>query len=192
MCPFKTVSITEYNLSCDLEDGSIFLYNLVDWRIYLMGFITEELLVGIFCCCSVTKSCLTLQPHALQQARFLRSPLSPRVCSDSCPLIPWCCLTTSSSAALFSFCLQSLPASGYYPISWLYASSGQSTVASASVLSMNIQVWFPLGLIGLISLQSNGFSIVFSSTTIWKHQFTSAQLSLWSNSHIHTWLIEKL
>ena len=59
MCPFKTVSITEYNLSCDLEDGSIFLYNLVHWKIYLMGYITEELLVGIFCC-SFTKSCLTL------------------------------------------------------------------------------------------------------------------------------------
>ena len=144
MCPFKTVSITEYNLSCDLEDGSIFLYNLVDWRIYLMGYITEEPLVGIFCCCSVTKSCLTLQPHALQQARFLCSPLSARVCS----LIRWCCLTISSSAALFSFCLQSFPASGSYPISWLYASSGQSTIASASVLSMNVQVWFPLGLIG--------------------------------------------
>ena len=157
-----------------------------------MGYITEELLVGIFCCCSFTKSCLTLQPHALQHARFLCSPLSPRVCSNSCPLIRWCCLTISSSAAPFSFCVQSFPASKSFPIAQFYASSGQSTVASVSVLSVNTQVWFPLGLTGLISLQSEGFSRVFSSTTIWKHQFTSAQLSLWSSSHIHTWLMGNL
>ena len=83
-------------------------------------------------------------------------------------------------------------ASKSFPIAQFYASSGQSTVASVSVLSVNTQVWFPLGLTGLISLQSEGFSRVFSSTTIWKHQFTSAQLSLWSSSHIHTWLMGNL
>ena len=75
---------------------------------------------------------------------------------------------------------------------WLFASGGQTIGASVSVsvLPMNIQGWFPLGLIGLISLQSKGFSRVFCSTTFWKHQFFGAQSSLWSNSHIHTWPLE--
>ena len=88
-------------------------------------------------------------------------------------------------------CLQSFPASGSFPVSQLFASGGQSIGASASVLPMNIQDWFPLGLTGLISLLSKGLSSVFSSTTIWKRQFFSAQPSLWSNSHIHTWLLGK-
>ena len=85
------------------------------------------------------------------------------------------------------------PASGSFPVSQFFTSSSQSTGVSAlaSVLPMNIQVWFPLGLTGLISLQSKGFSQVLYSTTVQKHQFFSAQLSLWSNSHIHTWLLEK-
>ena len=80
------------------------------------------------------------------------------------------------------------------PMSQLFASGGQRTgaSASASVLSVNIQGWFPLGLTGLISLLAKGLSRVFSSTTIWKHQFSSTQSSLWSNSHIHTWLLEKV
>ena len=85
------------------------------------------------------------------------------------------------------------PASGSFPMSQFFASGGQSigASASASVLPMNIQGWFPLGLIGLISLQSKGLSRVFSNTTVQKHQFFSTQASLWSNSHIHTWLLEK-
>ena len=96
-------------------------------------------------------------------------------------------LMISSSAASFLFCLYSLPASGLFPMSWLFTSGGQSTGAStsASVLSMNIQDLFPLKLTGLISLQSKGFSRVFSSTTIQKHQFFGPQPALWSNSHIH-------
>ena len=92
----------------------------------------------------------------------------------------------------FSF-LQSFPASGSFPKSWLFASDGQSTgaSASASVLPMNIRAWFPLGLTGLISLLPKGHSRVFSSTTIQKHQFFSAQPSLWSNFHIRIWLLEK-
>ena len=92
----------------------------------------------------------------------------------------------------FSSCLQSFPASGSFSVSWLFAWGGQSigASASASVLSVNIQDWFPLGLTGLISLQSKGLSRVSSNTTIEKHQFFSAQLSLWSNSLIHTWLLE--
>ena len=94
----------------------------------------------------------------------------------------------------FSSCFQYFPASGSFLMSWLFASGGQSigVSASASVLLMNIQCWFPFGLIGLISLQSKGLSRVFSNTTVQKHQLFSTQPSLWSNSHIHTWLLEKL
>ena len=88
-----------------------------------------------------------------------------------------------------SFCTQFFPASGSFLISQLFTSGGQSIgiSASVSVLPINIQNWFPLGLAGLISLQSRGLSRVFSNTIVWKHQFFGAQLSLWSNSHIHTW-----
>ena len=81
----------------------------------------------------------------------------------------------------------------FFPVSWLFASGGQMIGISASALvpPMNIQDWFPLGLTGLISLQSKGLSRVFSNTTVQKHQFFGAQPSLWSNSHIHTWLLEK-
>ena len=143
------------------------------------------------CCCSASKSCLTLQPHKLQHSRLPCPSLSPGVCSNSCPLSQWCYLTILSSVAPFSFCPQYFPASESVPMSWLFASGGQSIGASASVLPMNIQDWFPLGLTGLISLQSKGLSRVLSSTTVQKHQFFSAQISLWSNSHIHTWLLEK-
>ena len=121
------------------------------------------------CCCSVTKSCLTLQPHGLQHTRLLCPPLSPRVCSDSCPLSWWCYRIISSSITPFS-CPQSFPAAASFPMSQLFASGGQSTGASASapVLPMNIQGWLPLGWTGLISLQSKGLSKVFSSTTIRK------------------------
>ena len=89
--------------------------------------------------------------------------------------------------------LQSLSASRTFPMSWLFTSGGQSIGASASssVLPMNIQGWFPLGLNGLTSLLSKGLSRIFSRNTIQKHQFFGAQPSLWSNSHIHTWLLEK-
>ena len=89
--------------------------------------------------------------------------------------------------------LQSFPASRLFPVSQFFALGGQSigASASASVLPMNIQDWFPLGLTGLISLQFKGLSRVFSSITIQKHQFFILQPSLWSNSHIHTWLLEK-
>ena len=134
----------------------------------------------------------SLQPHGLQHNSLPCPTLSSGVCSNSCPLSQWCYLTISCSAAAFSFCLQSFPASGSFPMSQLFASDDQSTGASASisVLPMNIQGWFPLGLTGLISLRSKGLSRVFSSTIIWKYQFFGAHLFLWSNSHIHTWLME--
>ena len=102
----------------------------------------------------------SLQPHGLHHARLPCPSPSPGACSNSCPLSRWCYLTISSSAALFPFCLQSFPASGSFPMSWLLTSGDQSigASASASVLPMDIQSWFPLGLTGLISLQFKGFS----------------------------------
>ena len=130
--------------------------------------------------------------HGLQHPRLPCPSLFPRVCSNSCLLSQWCHPTISLSASLFS-CLQCLPTSGSFPVTELFASHGQSigASASASVLPMNIQDWFPLGLTGLISLLYRGLARVFSSTIVWKHQFFGAQPSLWSNSHIHTWLLEK-
>ena len=187
----------------------------------------------------------SLRPHGLQQARPPCPSPIPGVYSNSCPLSQWCHPTISSSVIPF-FYLQSFPASGSFPMSWLFASGSQSIRASASVLPMNIQGWFllglthfisllskglsrvfssttvkkhqfftsggqstrasalasvipmsiqdwfPLGLTGWISLQSKGLSRVFSNTTVQKHQFFGIQPSLWSNSHIHTWLLEKL
>ena len=133
----------------------------------------------------------SLQPHGWQHARLPCPSPSPRACSNSCRLSQWCHPTISSSVVPFSFCLRSFPASGSFLMSRLFASGGQSIGASASVLLMNLQDWFPLGLISLISLQSKGLSRVFSNTTAQKHQLFGTQPSLWSNSHIHTWLLEK-
>ena len=110
---------------------------------------------------------------------------TPGVYSDSCPLSRWCHPAIASSVVPFSSCPQSLPASGSFPMSQLLEWGGQSTgvSASASALPMNTQDWSSLGWTGWISLQSKGLSRVFSNTTVQKHQFFSAQLSLWSNSH---------
>ena len=112
--------------------------------------------------------------------------------TQTCPSSRWCHPTISSSVIPFS-CPQSLPASGSFPMSQLFAWGGQSigVSASASVLPVNTQNWSPLGWTGWISLQSKGFSRVFSNTTVQKHQFFGAQLSSQSNSHIHTWPLEK-
>ena len=135
---------------------------------------------------------LFVTPWTAAHQASLSSPY-PGICSNACPLNRWCHLTISSSVTLFSTCLRSFPASGSFPMSWLFA-SGKSFGASpsASVLPMNIQGWFPLGLTGLIFLFSKGSSGVFSNTTIRKHHFFGAQPSLSSNSHIHKWLLEKL
>ena len=135
----------------------------------------------------------SLWPQVLQHTRLPCPSPTPRAFSNSCPLIGWCHPTISSSVIPFSSCLQSFPASGSFSMSQFFASGGQSigVSASASVLPMNIQDWFPLGWIGWISLHSKGLSRVFSNTTVQKHQFFSTQSSLWSNSHIHTWLLEK-
>ena len=113
-----------------------------------------------------------LWPHGLQHTRLPCPSLSPRVCSNSCPLSWWCHPTIPSSAVPFSSCPQSFPASGSFPVSQLFASGGQTIQASASapVLAMNIQDWFPLGLTALISLLSKRLSRVFSNSTVQKHQ----------------------
>ena len=118
---------------------------------------------------------------------------TPRVCSNSCPLSRWCHPTISTSVVPFSSYFQYFPAPGAFPMIQSFTSGIQciGVSASASVLPMNNQEWFPLGWTGWISLQSKGLSRVFYNTTVQKHQFFNAQLSLWSNSHIHIWLLEK-
>ena len=128
--------------------------------------------------CSVVSN--SLPPHGLQQARPPCPSPTPRACSNSCPSSWWCHPTISSSVIPFSSRLQSFPASGSFQMSQLFTSGGQNIVVSAStsVLPMNTQDWSPLGWTDWISLQSKGLSRVFSNTTVQKHQFFGAQLSL--------------
>ena len=135
----------------------------------------------------------SLQPHGWQHTRLPhRSPTS-EACLNSHPSSWWCHPNIWTSVVPFSSCLPSFPASGSFPRSQFFASGSQSIGASASatVLPMNIQDWFPLGWTGWILLLSKELSRVFSNTTVWKHQLFCAQLSLWFNSHIHTWLLKK-
>ena len=122
----------------------------------------------------------TLQPHRMQHTRLPCPSPTTGACSNSCPWSRWCHPTISSSVIPFFSRLQSFLASVSFPMSQFFASGGQSigVSASASVLPMNIQDWFPLGWTGWISLQSKGLSKVFSNTTVQKHQFFGAQLSL--------------
>ena len=125
---------------------------------------------------SVMSNCLW--PQGLQHTRLPCPSLSPRVCSDSCPLSRWCHPAISSSVVPFSSCPQSLPVSESFLMNQIFTSGGQSIGASASGLPLNIQGWFHLGSTGFISLLSKGLSRVFSNTTASKHQFFSAQPSL--------------
>ena len=135
----------------------------------------------------------SLRPHEPQHAKTPCPSPTPRVYSNTCSSSRWCHPAISSSVVPFSSCPQSLPASGSFPMSQLFASGDQSigASASASVLPMNTQDWSPWGWTGWISLQSKGLSRVFSNTTVQKHQFFSTQLSSQSNCHIHTWPLEK-
>ena len=164
------------NNSCKLKVQSIILARLKPKQTHFT----------LNCCCSVAESD-SLPPHGLQHARLPCPSPSPGVSSDSFLLSRWCRPTISSSVTSFSSCPHSFPASGSFQMSQPFTSGGQSTGVSAwaSVLPMNIQDWFPLGLTGCISLQSKGLSRVFSNTTVQKHQFFE------SNSLIHTWLLEK-
>ena len=141
--------------------------------------------------CSIVSD--SLQSHGLQHTRPPCPSPTPGVHPNSCPLSRWCHPAISSSVIPFSSCPQSLPALESLSMSQLFAWGGQSTgvSASASILPMNTQDWSPLGWTGWIFLQSKGLSRVFSNTTVQKHKFFSAQFSSQSNSHIHTWLLEK-
>ena len=135
----------------------------------------------------------SLRPHESKHARPPYPSPTPGVHPDSRPSSQWCHPAISSSVVPFSSCPQSLPASKSFPVSQLFAWGGQSTGVSAlaSFLPKKSQGWSPLEWTGWISLRSKGLSRVFSSTTVPKHQFFGAQLSSQSNSHIHTWLLEK-
>ena len=135
----------------------------------------------------------SLRFHESKHARPPCPSPTPRVHPNSCPSSWWCHPAISSSVVSFSSCPQSLPASGSFQMSQLFAWGGQNIGVSAlaSFLPKNTQDWSPLGWTGWISLQSKGLSRVFSNTTVQKHQFFGAQLSSQSNSHIHTWPLEK-
>jgi len=147
----------------------------------------------LLCCCSVTQSCPTLcnpmdsYMPGLHVLHYLPEFVQIHVHWVDDGIQPSHPLSSPSPA------LNPSQQSASFPMSWVFPSGGQSTAASdsASVLPMNIQGWFPLGLTGLISLLSKGLSRVFSSTTTQKHQFFSTQSSLWSKSHIHTWLLKE-
>ena len=166
--------------------------------LYILGFCSWKFGLGISSVIiwkvvqfsSVAQLCLTLCNHMDCSTPDLPVPSStPGAYSNSCPSSRWF-HSTITSVIRFSYHLRSFPTSWCFPRSQFFASGGQRIGASvsASVLPMNIQNWFPLGLTGWISLQSKGLSRVFSNTTLKKHQFFSAQLSSQSNSHIHTWL----
>ena len=165
-------------------------------KIYLRGLINYKcILISIYLCVvvlvqSLSRVQLFVTPGTTAHQASL-SFITSRICTNSSPLSQWCHPTISSSVVPFSSCLQSFTASGSFPMIQLFPLGGQSigASASASVFLMHIQGRFPLGLTGLISLQSKGLSRVFSSTTVWKHQFFGVQPSLWSNSHICTWLL---
>ena len=141
--------------------------------------------------CSVVSD--SLWPHESQHTRPPCPSPTPGVHSDSSPSSPWCHLAISSSVVPFSSCPQSLPASKSFPMSQLFGWGGQSTgvSASASFPPKKSQGWSPSEWTGWVCLQSKGLSRVFSNTTFQKHQFFGAQLSSQSNSHTHTWPLEK-
>ena len=152
-----------------------------NWNLYLVSQFSHSVMSN------------TLRSHEPQHAKPPCPSPSPRVHPNSCPLSPWCHPSISSSIVPFSCCPQSFPASWSFPMSQLFTSGGQSigVSASTSVFPMNTQDWSPLGWTDWISLQSKGLSSVFSNTTVQKHQFFCTLLSLLSNLHIHTWLLEK-
>ena len=155
-------------------------------------------IVDLQCCASSVQFSFSvvsdsLRPREPQHSRPPCPSPTPGVHPNPCPLSQWCHPTISSSVAHLSSCPPSFPESGSFQMSQLFASGGQriGVSALASFLPKNTQDWSPLEWTGWISLQSKGLSRVFSNTTVQKHQFFSAQISLESNSHIHTWLLEK-
>ena len=135
----------------------------------------------------------SLRPHGQQHSRPPCLSPTPGACSNSCPLSRWCHLTISSSFVPFSSCLQSFPASGSFQMSHFFASSGQSVGSFSFSISPSKEysglISFRIDCLDILAVK--GLSRVFSNTTVQKHQFFGAQLSLWSNSHILTWLLAK-
>ena len=169
------------------------MYHLLNILLYIDSTYTVQLstncIVASVQFSSVTQSCSTLRSHEPQHTRPPCPSPTPGVYPNPCPSSWRYHPTISSSVVPFSSCPQSFPASGSFQMSQFFTWGGQSigVSTSTSVLPMNIQDLFSLGWTGWISLQSKGLSRVFSNTTIQKHQFFSAQLSLWSNFHIHIW-----
>ena len=155
-----------------------FLYVLVCHVLHKSGLLVLRMFSSVQFSCSVMSN--FLWPHGLQHARLPCSSPTLRACSNSRPVSQWCHPTISSSVVPFCSCLQSFPAPGSFPIGQFFASGGQNigVSASASVLPVNIQDWFPLGWTGWISLLSKRLSIIFSNITVQKNQFFGAQLSL--------------
>ena len=198
---------TQLKNSCDISTSVLLLHaiNMGNFNLRIQSQIHTLSFNGLRCFppfslsqlsvqfSSVAQSCPTLCDPMNHHTRPPFPSPTPGVHSNSCPSSRWCHPAISSSIVPFSSCSQSLPASGSFPMSQLFAWGGQSTgvSASASILPKNTQDWSPLGWTGWISLQSRALSRVFSNTTVQKHQFFSAQLSLYSNSHIHSWLLEK-
>ena len=178
---FHLINVSKSNLICSPQ---IWLSSML---LPLVNCITQSVQFSR----SVVSDCM--QPHESQHTRISSSSPTLGVHLNSCASSRWCHPAISSSVVPFSSCPLSFPASGSFQMSQLYASGGQSTgvSASASALPMNTQDWYPLGWTGWISLQSKGLLRVFSSTTVQKHQFFSAQPSSQSNSHSHTWPLEK-
>ena len=174
----NTVNQLDFNLKKNVKTHE----DMFKFQAYSLSPVVQSLIVSD-----------SLGPRGLQHAQ-LPCPLpSPRVCSNSRPSRRWCHPTISSSVVPFFARLQFFPASGSFPMSRFSVSGAQSirVSASASVLPMNSQGWFPLGWTSWIFLLSKGLSKVSSSITFWKHQFFGSQPSLWSSSHIHSWLLEK-
>ena len=166
-------------------DANFLFYNILIWWMASC--------LGLPFTFSSVQSLSRVRLLRLQHAKPPCPSPTPGVYPNSCPSSGWCHPTISSSVVPFSFCPQSFPVSGSFQMSQLFTSGGQNigVSASTSLLPMNTQDWFPLGWTSWISLQSKGLSRVFSNTTVQKHQFFGAQLSSQSNSHIHTWPLEK-
>ena len=182
-CIFK-ISHTSDNIQCLCFS----VWHFIKHNTLKSLFMLQMTKLCYFCCCSFSVLSESLRPHRLQLMRRSLTSLSPGSCTNSCPLSWWCHPTNSSSVAPFSSCPQSFPASRSFQMNQLFTSGAQSTGASAS--ASVLPGWFPLGLIGLISLCPRN-ARVFFSTTVQKHKFFNPQPSLWFNSHIYTWLLQK-
>ena len=180
---YMTVLCLSFGIfSCGMHSFSCDMWDLVPWPGIKPGRHAFEAQSSSHCSVQFSHSVVSdsLQPHELRHARPPCPSPTPRVYPNSCLLSRWCLPTISSSVVPFSSCPQSFPASGSFQMSQLSASGGQTigVSASTSVLSMNTQDWSPLGWTDWISLQSKGLSRVFSNTTVQKHQYFGAQLSL--------------